>query len=141
MNVQELTKKLNEFREKNKGKTYTSEQLYSELQAIGFNASISKRVAALMPAEKVGTAKLYSMPEDPIHQARIAALYESAKRSQLKYKGKTHKEKPTPLTEKAALELLQSKGYRIKKVVKFDMERFMKEQQEMYRRYCIYEYI
>ena len=139
--IQELIKKLNKFRTENIGKTFTSGQIYEELQKLGFSASVAKRVAAILPSEKVGTAKLYSMPEDPIHQSRISAIYDGMKKAQLKYKAKTRREKPAPLTEKAALELLQSKGYRIKRVTGFDMERFMKEQQEMYRRYCTYEYI
>ena len=144
MDYKELTRKLNEFREKSRkeGKTFTSAQLYEEFEKIGFNASIAKRVAALMEFEKIGTAKLYSMPEKPIHQARIETLYKEAQKSHKKYIAKRDRVKSEDMTEKEALAILVKKGYyRIKKAVKFDLERFKTEQPEMYRKYCIYEYI
>jgi hypothetical protein len=143
MDYKELTRKLNEFREKarKESRTFTSVQLYEEFEKIGFNASIAKRVAALMEFEKIGTAKLYSMPEKPIHQARIETLYKEAQKSHKKYIAKRDRVKTEDMTEKQALDMLIKKGYRIKKAVKFDLERFMVEQPEMYRRYCIYEYI
>ena len=143
MDYKELTRKLNEFREKSRkeSRTFTSSQLYEELEKIGFNASIAKRVAALMEFEKIGTAKLYSMPEKPIHQARIEGLYKDAQKSHKKYISKRSRVKSEDMTEKEALAILVKKGYRIKKAVKFDLERFMVEQPEMYRKYCIYEYV
>lgn len=143
MDYKELTRKLNEFREKSRkeSRTFTSSQLYEELEKIGFNASISKRVAAFMEFEKIGTAKLYSMPEKPIHQTRIETLYKEAQKSHKKYIAKRDRVKSEDMTEKEALAILVKKGYRIKKAVKFDLERFMVEQPEMYRKYCIYEYV
>lgn len=144
MDYKELTRKLNEFREKarKENRTFSSAQLYEELEKIGFNVSISRRVAAFMEFEKIGTAKLYSMPAEPIHQSRIERLYKDARRSQNKYR--THKQvaKSTDITEKQALEVLAKRGcYRIKRIVGFDLEKFAKEQPEMYRKYCKYEYI
>ena len=129
MNITELTKKVNEFRKENIGKQYSSKELYNELYKLGFNLHISKRVAALFPAQKLGTSKYYEMTDEPIHQSKIAALYEASKKSYTRNKGEE-------LTEKSALELLNTLGYRIKRIVGFDMEKFMKEQPEMYRRYC-----
>ena len=134
MNITELTKKVNEFRKENIGKQYSSKELYNELYKLGFNLHISKRVAALFPAQKLGTSKYYEMTDEPIHQSKIAALYEASKKSYTRNKGEE-------LTEKSALELLNTLGYRIKRIVGFDMEKFMKEQPEMYRRYCKYEYV
>lgn len=134
--ITELTKKVNEFRKENIGKQYSSKELYEELYKLGFNLHISKRVAALFPTQKLGTSKYYEMTDEPIHQSKIAALYEASKNYSVKSRNKGEE-----LTEKSALELLNTLGYRIKKVVGFDMEKFMKEQPEMYRRYCIYEYV
>lgn len=143
MDYKELARRLNEFREKarKENKTFTSAQLYEELQKMGFNVSIAKRVAAMMDFEKIGTSKLYSMPETPIHKDRIERLYKDANKSQKRSNAKRKQVKSEDMTEREALSLLIKKGYRIKRAIKFDLERFMKEQPEMYRKYCIYEYI
>lgn len=143
MDYKELTRKLNEFREKGRkeNKTYTSQQLYEELEKLGFNVSISRRVAAFMDFEKIGTAKIYSMPESPIHQSRIERLYRSAANSQKKSKAMSKIAKAEDLTEQQAVAILIKKGYRVKKAIRFDLERFKAEQPEMYRKYCIYEYL
>ena len=132
--IKELTKKVNEFRKEHIGRQYSSKELYEELYKLGFNLHISKRVAALFPAQKLGTSKYYEMTDEPIHQSKITALYEASKKAKSRNKGEE-------LTEKSALELLNTLGYRIKRIVGFDMEKFMKEQPEMYRRYCKYEYV
>lgn len=136
MNITELTKKVNEFRKENIGKQYSSKELYNELYKLGFNLHISKRVAALFPAQKLGTSKYYEMTDEPIHQSKIAALYEASRKVYTKSRNKGKE-----LSEKSAVEFLTGLGYRIKKIVSFDMEKFMKEQPEMYRRYCKYEYV
>ena len=144
MDYKELTGKLNKFCQKcrDEKRTFSSAQLYEELEKLGFNASISKRVAAFMNFEKIGTAKLYSAPEEPIHQSRIEKLYREAKKSQNKYKARTKVAKTASMTEKEALEVLAKRGcYRIKRIVGFDLEKFAKEQPDMYRKYCKYEYI
>ena len=136
MNITELTKKVNEFRKEHIGKQYSSKELYNELYKLGFNLHIYKRVAALFPAQKLGTSKYYEMTDEPIHQSKIAALYEASKRAYTKNRNKKEE-----LTENSAVEFLIGLGYRVKKITGFDMEKFMKEQPEMYRRYCKYEYV
>ena len=136
MNIAELTKKVNEFRKEHIGKQYSSKELYNELYKLGFNLHISKRVAALFPAQKLGTSKYYEMTDEPIHQSKISALYEASKRAYTKNRNKKEE-----LTENSAVEFLIGLGYRVKKITGFDMEKFMKEQPEMYRRYCKYEYV
>ena len=134
--ITELTKKVNEFRKENIGKQYSSKELYNELYKLGFNLHISKRVAALFPAQKLGTSKYYEMTDEPIHQSKISALYEASKKAYTKNRNKKEE-----LTENSAVEFLIGLGYRVKKITGFDMEKFMKEQPEMYRRYCKYEYV
>ena len=134
--IKELTKKVNEFRTEHIGSQYSSKEIYDELYKMGFNKHISIRVAALFPTQKLGTSKYYEMTGEPIHQSKIASLYEDSKRYTAKSRNKGEE-----LTEKSALELLNTLGYRIKKIVRFDMEKFIKEQPEMYRRYCKYEYV
>ena len=136
MNITELTKKVNEFRKEHIGKQYSSKELYNELYKLGFNLHISKRVAALFPTQKLGTSKYYEMTDEPIHQSKISALYEASKRAYTKNRNKKEE-----LTENSAVEFLIGLGYRVKKITGFDMEKFMKEQPEMYRRYCKYEYV
>ena len=136
MNITELTKKVNEFRKEHIGKQYSSKELYNELYKLGFNLHISKRVAALFPAQKLGTSKYYEMTDEPIHQSKIAALYEASKKAYTKNRNKKEE-----LTENSAVEFLIGLGYRVKKITGFDMENFKKEQPEMYRRYCKYEYV
>ena len=136
MNIAELTKKVIEFRKEHIGKQYSSKELYNELYKLGFNLHISKRVAALFPAQKLGTSKYYEMTDEPIHQSKISALYEASKRAYTKNRNKKEE-----LTENSAVEFLIGLGYRVKKITGFDMEKFMKEQPEMYRRYCKYEYV
>ena len=136
MNIAELTKKVNEFRKEHIGKQYSSKELYNELYKLGFNLHISKRVAALFPAQKLGTSKYYEMTDEPIHQSKISALYEASKKAYTKNRNKKEE-----LTENSAVEFLIGLGYRVKKITGFDMEKFMKEQPEMYRRYCKYEYV
>ena len=136
MNIAELTKKVNEFRKEHIGKQYSSKELYNELYKLGFNLHISKRVAALFPAQKLGTSKYYEMTDEPIHQSKISALYEASKRAYTKNRNKKEE-----LTENSAVEFLIGLGYRVKKITGFDMEKFMKEQPEIYRRYCKYEYV
>lgn len=133
--ITELTKKVNEFRKEHIGKQYSSKELYNELYKLGFNLHISKRVAALFPAQKLGTSKYYEMTDEPIHQSKIAALYEATRKTNTKSRNKGED------FEKSALEFLIGLGYRVKKITGFDMEKFMKEQPEMYRRYCKYEYV
>ena len=101
MNITELTKKVNEFRKEHIGKQYSSKELYNELYKLGFNLHISKRVAALFPAQKLGTSKYYEMTDEPIHQSKIAALYEASKKAYTK--NRTKKEE---LTENSAVEFL-----------------------------------
>ena len=136
MNITELTKKVNEFRKEHIGKQYSSKELYNELYKLGFNLHISKRVAALFPAQKLGTSKYYEMTDEPIHQSKISALYEASKKAYTKNRNKKEE-----LTENSAVEFLIGLGYRVKKITGVDMEKFMKEQPEMYRRYCKYEYV
>ena len=134
--ITELTKKVNEFRKEHIGKQYSSKELYEELYKLGFNLHISKRVAALFPAQKLGTSKYYEMTDEPIHQSKISALYEATRKTNTKSRNKKEE-----LTENSAVEFLIGLGYRVKKITGFDMEKFMKEQPEMYRRYCKYEYV
>ena len=123
MNITELTKKVNEFRKEHIGKQYSSKELYNELYKLGFNLHISKRVAALFPAQKLGTSKYYEMTDEPIHQSKISALYEASKKAYTKNRNKKEE-----LTENSAVEFLIGLGYRVKKITGFDMEKFMKEQ-------------
>lgn len=145
MDYKDLAKKLNTFCQNNPNEVFTSEQLYAKLEEIGFNKSIAKRVAALFDFEKDKTAKIYTPPKKPIHQDKIASLYKAQTKyntaSKMKRQAEKEMERANSMTEKKALELLQSKGYRIKKIVGFDMDKFMAEQPAMYRRYAIYEYL
>ena len=137
-NLEELTQKLNEFRVKNIGKAFTSSELIEKLSEVGFNKSYAWGIMVNFPHEKVGTSNLYSITKEPIHINVVKSVFEryrNYRRNQVK---SNKKEK---FSEEEALNLLSSKGYQIRKVVGFDLERFQKENPILYKKYLKYEIV
>lgn len=130
VNIEELTKKLNEFRMSSLMKTFIASDLRQKLTEIGFTTNIASSIMQrCFPFEKMGKSRLYGVPKDPIHKSIVASAY----KKQTTY-GKR-------VSEKEALEFLIQKGYQIRRCVGFDMERFKKEQPTMYQKYLRYECI
>ena len=132
-----LTESLNKFRMEHQSKTYNREEILEILKSLGFSLAICNSILGkgYIPSERVGKAKLYSFGKDPIHKSQIESLYKSNNIRNNAYREKSH----ILTKEEEALELLQSKGYQIRKVKGFDVERFQKENPVLYKKYLIYE--
>lgn len=136
----ELTRKINEFRMAHPNKSFTREELREELFKLGFNSQTEGAIVPkFFPYEKIGTNRIYNMPKEPIHKSAIEAVYESFRRTRNKSRNQKKEEVNSKNNEEAALALLASKGYQIRKCIGFDLEKFQKEQPILYRKYLKYE--
>lgn len=137
-----LTQSFNKFRMEHQSRTYTREELLSELNKLGMNSAIAAMfVAKYIPSEKVGKAKLYSMPNEPVHKSQIGGIYDAynSGRRSLKLDKKEANRQLTD--EEVAMKLLQEKGYQVRKVVGFNLEKFKAENPVLYKKYLKYEVI
>lgn len=139
VDVESLTRKLNEFRMSAINRTFTNEELYESLRALGFNKVTCGYIAGTLPYEKIGQSKLYSMPKDPIHKSVIAGFYSKQAKQRRECYNKAKLVNNESITEKAALDLLNAKGYQIRKVIGFDLNHFQKDNPSLYKKYLIYE--
>ena len=141
VDVHELTRKFNEFRQTHQGRTFSTKELYSEFSAMGFNIRIAHQLTKFLDSEKIGTSKLFTFKDTPLLEIQIENLYQNARKSAAKYK-KMMGIGPESMSEKIAIEVLQKAGcYRVKKAVGFDVERFRQDHPDLYRKYTIYEYM
>jgi len=142
VNFQEQTQKINEFIQKNQGKSFTGSEIEETLHGLGFNKNVAYKIArSAFPFEKMGVSTLYEVPKKPIYIELIKNLYKSVADSQRKrIQGKKIEAKEQN-TEEAALAFLSSKGYQIRKCVGFDLERFSKENPVLYKKYLKYEIV
>lgn len=141
VDVHELTRKFNEFRQEHQGRTFSTKELYSEFAAMGFNIRIAHQLTKFLDSEKIGTSKLFTFKDTPLLEIQIENLYQNARKSSAKYK-KMMGIGPGTMSEKIAIEVLQKAGcYRVKKAVGFDVERFRQDHPDLYRKYTIYEYM
>lgn len=139
INVEELIQSLNKLRIDSQGKSYTNEEIIETLKAIGLNKVVCGYLISTFPYEKIGPQKLYSFPKEPIHKSVLHGIYNKLNKSSMKSYNKTKKTLMENTSEEVALELLQAKGYQIRKLVGFDMEKFQKENPTLYKKYLIYE--
>ena len=138
---QQLTGALNKFRMEHLNKTFEREELVTALREIGFNHNTSSSILSFIPSEKVGTKKIYTFSKEPIHRAQVEGVYRNEAKLRKKSSDKKKAEKLEVGSEEAALALLQSKGYQIRRAVGFDLERFQKENPILYRKYLKYEMV
>jgi len=142
VNIEEQTRKINEFISKNKGKVVTgSSDLVAELHKIGFNKTVAYKIISGFEKEKMGTITLYSIPSEPIYIKRLEGYYKSVNKEALERKRTKKSEIEIQQSEEAALAFLSSKGYQIRKCVGFDLERFAKENPVLYKKYLKYEIV
>lgn len=140
INTIELTQKLNQFRMDHPNKSFTREELRESLLSLGFNRQIEGAIVPkFFPYEKIGQARIYTMPKEPIHKSAVEAVYESFRRTRNKSRNRKKEEIHSQNSEEAALALLAARGYQIRKCIGFDLERFQKEQPILYRKYLKYE--
>lgn len=143
VNIKTKTESFNRTRLENKNKSFT----YAELTALLKDAGIPLDITTLIikhhfiDKEEVDGKMLYSFQANSLHMDSMQAFYDEKNRKKKAWNDSKKSPVKEALTERAALALLQSKGYRIKRIVGFDLERFMKEQPEMYHKYAKYEYI
>lgn len=138
VNVEEKTRKLNEFRINSSNKTFTGAELKEALkEIISKNESLVNLFIKLFPFEAIGCSKIYEMPKLPIHINVVAGIYKNYNDSRNAYNNM--RKNTNELTEDSALKLLQSKGYQIRRIKGFDLDRFAKENPALYKKYLVYE--
>ena len=106
VDVHELTRKFNEFRQEHQGRTFSTKELYSEFAAMGFNIRIAHQLTKFLDSEKIGTSKLFTFKDTPLLEIQIENLYQNARKSAAKYK-KMMGIGPESMSEKIAIEVLQ----------------------------------
>lgn len=142
VDIHELTRKFNEFRQEHLGRTFSTKELYSEFAAMGFNVNIAQQMTKFLDSEKIGTSKLFTFKDTPVLEIQIENLYNQHRKQASKSRRKMLGVGPETMSEKMALEVLQKAGcYRVKKAVGFDVERFKQDHPDLYRKYTIYEYM
>lgn len=148
VNIEEKTRALNEFRVEACNKSFTYGELkdaFKERKITNDPMTLSG-ILKLFPFEKIGNSKIYEVPKNPIHISLMKKIWAS----RAEYQRKNNEKKKvvvnnTPSVEisdeEKALSLLASKGYQIRKCVGFDLERFAKENPDLYKKYLKYEII
>lgn len=140
-NYEELTGALNKFRMEHLSKTFSREELISELRRIGFNNNTAQSILSFIPSERIGTSKLYTFSKDPIHKNQVEGVYRNEAKLRKKSTQKLKEQRVGSNSEERAIATLQAAGYQIRKIVGFDMERFQKENPVLYKKYLKYEII
>ena len=140
INFEEKTKALNKLKEQSANKNFTRNELIKELKSLGFNSLvIGAMIPSLFNYVARGNSRTYSFPKGSISKENIKACYDRCNN----YKHNTPIKNNSKLLsdEEKALNLLTSKGYQIRKCIGFDLERFAKENPELYKKYLKYEII
>jgi len=143
VDIKAKTESFNRTRLENKNKSFTYQELITLLKGAGIPIDIATLVIKhhFIDKEEVDGKMLYSFQANSLHMDSMQAFYDEKNRRKKEWNDRKKSPVKEALTERAALALLQSKGYRIKRIIGFDLERFMKEQPEMYHKYAKYEYI
>jgi hypothetical protein len=143
VNIKTKTESFNRTRLENKNKSFTYAELTALLKGAGIPLDITTLIIKhhFIDKEEVDGKMLYSFQANSLHMDSMQAFYDEKNRKKKAWNDSKKSPVKEALTERAALALLQSKGYRIKRIIGFDLERFMKEQPEMYHKYAKYEYI
>jgi len=154
VNVEELTKALNNFIQSNKNKTFTRQEIGEKMGELGFNPQVTGIIVPkLFPYEKMGTSRLYGIPKDPIYKGVIEGCYKTARgyknSSRASKKVVTKKEEKTPVVDNFteakevndAIRLLLSKGYKVSRPLGLDVKQLLKDHPELSKTYMRYESI
>lgn len=143
VDIKSKTEAFNRTRLDNKSKSFTYQELVTLLRSKGIPADITGLAIkhGFIDKAEVEGHMLYSFQVASLHMDSMQSFYNEKNKKKKIWRENSKQPVKNALTERAALALLQSKGYRIKKIVGFDLEKFAAEQPEMYRKYCKYEYI
>lgn len=137
-----LTQSFNKFRMEHQSKTYTREELLNELNKLGMNSAIATMfMAKYIPSERVGKGKLYSFPIEPVHKSQIVGIYDAYNNGRRTLRLDEKKLNKQLSDEEAAMKLLQEKGYQVRRVVGFNLEKFKAENPVLYKKYLKYEVV
>lgn len=150
VNIEELTKALNNFIQSNKNKTFTRQELIERLSEVGFNSVVTGIIIPkLFPSEKMGTSKLYGVPKDPVYKGVIEGCYKTArgyKISSRKAKKVSAEKVKTPVVDNFteakevndAIHLLLSKGYKVSRPLGLDVKQLLADHPELAQKYMRY---
>ena len=151
VNIEELTAALNNFIQSNKNKTFTRQELGEKLSEVGFNPMVSGIIIPkLFPYEKMGTSRLYGLPNEPVYKGVVEGCYKTArgyKNSSRKVAKKiATKEVKTPVVDNFAeakevndaIRLLLSKGYKVSRPLGLDVKQLLKDHPELESKYMRY---
>ena len=142
VNIQEKSQVLNDFISKNSNKTFTSGELMDALKELGFNKNVAGIIArSAFTYEKAGTSTLYETPKKPIYIGLIESAYKKASNYQKVCRKSKNIQKEEQSSEEAALALLSSKGYQIRKCVGLDIEKLRTKFPEVYKACLKYEIV
>ena len=141
VNIEKLTESYNQCRIQNLKKSFTYGELHELLESIGFSKNIVSLIIkhGYVVREKIGKNTLYSFQKEPLYKARIEAMYVERRKQANKSYNRQKSQVKNEMDEKAALSILSSKGYKIQRVVGFNLDKFRREQPVMYQRYLEYE--
>lgn len=139
---EELSSIINGYRMQHQNDTFTSGELASNLVILGFSKNIAYRIMKSFLSEKVGCSTIYQLPKEPINVNLIANCIKEEQKFMRDYNKRNHNSKKNKeIDVNSALKAVRAAGYQIRKIVGFDMERFSKENPEMYKKYLKYEII
>lgn len=143
VDIKSKTEAFNRTRLNNKDKSFTYQELIALLKGAGIPADITGMAIKhhFIDKAEVDGHMLYSFQVSSLHIDSMQSFYNEKNKKKKIWRDNAKPAVKNALTERAAVALLQSKGYRIKRIVGFDLERFIKEQPEMYHKYAKYEYV
>jgi hypothetical protein len=139
---EELSSIINGFRMKYQNDAFTSSELASNLVILGFSKNIAYRIMKSFPSKKVGCSTIYQLPKEHINVDLIANCIKEEQKFMRDYNKRNYSSKKNKeIDVNSALKAVRAAGYQIRKIVGFDMEKFSKENPEMYKKYLKYEII
>jgi hypothetical protein len=143
VSIKSKTEAFNRVRLENKSKSFTYVELIALLKAAGIPADIASMAIkhGFIDKAEVDGKMLYSFQVTSLHMDSMQSFYNEKNKKKKAWRDNAKQPAKNAMTERAALALLQSKGYRIKRIVGFDLEKFAQEQPELYHKYAKYEYV
>ena len=142
VNIEEKSRILNEFTQKNQNRSFTRQELLTELKNLGFNTNV---IGVMIPKlfefeEIVGNSRLYTCPKNPIYKGLIKNCYDKCNSYNT---NKTAKKTITlvELNEESAIAFLKKLGYCIKKPIGFNEEEFARMNPELYKKFTKFEVV
>ena len=109
VNIEEMTLKLNQFREQNVKKTLTSPELIETLHSLGFSKTVASAIAQkCFSYELIGKdrSRLYEVPKEPIHKSILIGIYKRV--NEYNNRRKSNSSKPTMVKKNPMAEQQQA---------------------------------